>query len=59
MEQARHDWILSLDADEELDARAQAAIRAWKTADPRPGVAGYLFARRARFLGGWIRQAGW
>ena len=59
VEQARHDWILSLDADEELEPRAQAAVRAWKTSDPRGDVAAYQFARRARFLGRWIRHAGW
>ena len=59
LEQARYDWILSLDADEELDPRAQAAVRAWKTSGPRANVAAYRFARRARFLGRWIRHAGW
>lgn len=59
VKQAEHDWILSLDADEELDAQAQAAVRAWKASGARPGVAGYRFARRARFLGRWIRHGGW
>ncbi len=59
VEQARYDWILSLDADEELEPRAQAAVRAWKTSDLRADVAAYRFARRARFLGRWIRHAGW
>jgi len=55
--QARHDWILSLDADEELDAEAQAAVLRWKTSEP--AVAGYGFARRARYLGRWILHSGW
>lgn len=55
--QARHDWILSLDADEELDSMAQAAVLKWKTSEPV--VAGYQFARRARYLGRWIRHSGW
>ena len=55
--QAHHDWILSLDADEELDATAQAAIREWK--ERVPAAAGYQFARRARYLGRWIRHSGW
>ena len=55
--QARHDWILSLDADEELDTVAQAAVQAWKNAPPR--AAGYRFARCARYLGRWIRHSGW
>ncbi len=56
-EQARYDWILSLDADEELDDEAQAAVREWKTAEP--AAPGYRFARRARYLGRWILHSGW
>jgi len=55
--QASHDWILSLDADEELDETAQRAIERWKAAEPR--AAGYQFARRARYLGRWILHSGW
>lgn len=55
--QARHDWILSLDADEELDEAAQAAVRAWKATPPT--AAGYQFARRAQYLGRWILHSGW
>ena len=55
--QARHVWIISLDADEELDAAAQEAVRQWKASTPR--VAGYRFARCARYLGRWIRHSGW
>lgn len=54
---AAHDWILSLDADEEFDAQAQAAIRAWK--DSTPDAEGYRFARHARYLGKWINHSGW
>ena len=56
-EQARHDWILSLDADEELNVEAQEAIRRWKTSEP--AAVGYRFARRARYLGRWILHSGW
>ena len=56
-QQARHDWILSLDADEELNAEAQAAVLAWKMSQPSAG--GYRFARRARYLGRWILHSGW
>ena len=55
--QARYDWILSLDADEELDATAQQAIQQWKAAEPQAD--GYRFARCARYLGRWIRHSGW
>ncbi|MBZ5564508.1 MAG: glycosyltransferase family 2 protein [Acidobacteriia bacterium] len=56
-EQARHDWILSLDADEELNADAQVAVRQWKASTPAAG--GYRFARRASYLGRWILHSGW
>lgn len=56
-EHAAHDWILSLDADEQLDAEAQAAVAAWKQREPR--AAGYRFRRRQFFLGRWIRHSGW
>jgi len=55
--QAQHDWILSLDADEELDAVAQAQIVAWKRFEPAADA--YRFARRARYLGRWILHGGW
>jgi glycosyltransferase involved in cell wall biosynthesis len=55
--EARHDWILSLDADEELNPDAQAAVRRWKGQGPQ--AAGYRFARRARYLGRWILHSGW
>ena len=55
--QARHDWILSLDADEELDAQAQRAVLDWKTSPPQ--ATGYRWARCAQYLGRWIRHSGW
>src|SRR5215472_17241276 len=55
--QARHEWILSLDADEELDEEAQAAIVRWKSCEP--SAAGFRFARRAYYLGRWILHSGW
>ncbi len=55
--QAQYNWILSLDADEELDAEAQDTIQRWKIS--KPAAAGYQFARRARYLGRWILHSGW
>lgn len=55
--EARHDWILSLDADEELNGDAQDAVRQWKISEPQ--AAGYRLARRARYLGRWILHSGW
>jgi len=55
--EARHEWILSLDADEELDDEAQAAIVRWKSCEP--SAVGFRFARRAYYLGRWILHSGW
>ncbi|MGH9448913.1 MAG: glycosyltransferase family 2 protein [Terriglobia bacterium] len=55
--EAKHDWILSLDGDEEFDDVSQRAIERWKS--PTPDCAGYRFARCARYLGRWIRHSGW
>lgn len=57
LREAKHDWVLSLDADEELNEDAREAIAEWKRGEPR--AAGYRFARRARYLGRWILHSGW
>ncbi len=57
VDQARFDWVLSLDADEELDGEAQASIQRWKTSEP--SASGCRFARRAQYLGRWILHSGW
>lgn len=53
--QARHPFILSLDADEALDDRLRAAVAAAKsgTAD------GYTMNRLTNYCGAWIRHGGW
>jgi len=55
--QAANDWILSLDADEELSPKLRASLRAWKQ-QPAAKVA-YAFPRKAHYLGGWIYHSGW
>src|SRR6267378_4382091 len=54
---ASHDWILSLDADEELSPELRNALLVWK--EKEPGFAVYEFARRAWYVGGWINHSGW
>jgi hypothetical protein len=54
---ASHDWILSLDADEELSTELRKALLDWK--EKEPGHAVYEFARRAWYAGGWINHSGW
>jgi glycosyltransferase involved in cell wall biosynthesis len=54
---AKFDWILSLDADEELSEEARLAVAEWKNSEP--WAAAYRFARRAHYLGRWILHSGW
>jgi glycosyltransferase involved in cell wall biosynthesis len=54
---ATHDWILALDADEELSPRLRESLRVWKTT-PAEKVA-YEFPRKASYLGRWILHSGW
>lgn len=55
--QANYDWILSLDADEELSEEARLEVEAWKKSEPQ--AAAYSLARRAHYLGRWILHSGW
>lgn len=56
-EQARHDWILSLDADEALSESLEAEVFTLKKNGPR--YDGYTMPRLARYLGRWILHSGW
>jgi glycosyltransferase involved in cell wall biosynthesis len=55
---ARGDWILWLDADERVPGELADEIKTiLRSPDNR--IKGYRIARRAYFLGRWIRHAGW
>jgi glycosyltransferase involved in cell wall biosynthesis len=54
---AGHDWILSLDADEELSPVLRNALLAWKEKEPEFAV--YEFARRTCYLGAWVWHTRW
>jgi glycosyltransferase involved in cell wall biosynthesis len=59
--EARHEWILSLDADERVDEALRASIEALRRAPgegPDAPVA-YEVTRLNRYLGRWIRHGGW
>lgn len=56
-EAARNDWILSLDADEELSTDLRKSLLEWKQREPEFPV--YEMARRAQYLGAWIKHCGW
>ena len=54
---ATHDWILSIDADEEVSPRLAASIQRLREAGTRD--VGFDFARKARYCGRWIEHSGW
>ncbi len=54
---ARHDWILSLDADESLSDELAAEVRELKRGGPRADA--YQSPRLAEYMGKWIRHSGW
>jgi glycosyltransferase involved in cell wall biosynthesis len=54
---ASNNWILSLDADEELSPELHSALLAWK--DKEPEFAVYELARRTWYLGAWVKHTGW
>jgi len=63
--QARHDWVLCVDADERVDKRLRASIAAvtrprsgipGTQSEPAPTFAAYRFARCNRFMGRYLRH---
>jgi glycosyltransferase involved in cell wall biosynthesis len=57
LEQASHDWVLCLDADERVSPELRASILAALDRAELPD--GFSFPRRNRYLGRWIRHGGW
>lgn len=56
-QQAKHPWVISLDADEALSPELAAEImESFAELDPE---AGYLFPRKSYHLGRWIGYGGW
>ncbi len=56
-DQASHDWILSLDADEALSETLEAEI--WNLKKSGPQYDAYTMPRQAQYLGRWILHSGW
>ncbi|MFN4148027.1 MAG: glycosyltransferase family 2 protein, partial [Rhodocyclaceae bacterium] len=53
VEQASHDWVLCVDADERVSDALAASIRA---VSPAPGFRAYRLARCNRFMGRFLRH---
>ena len=56
-EQASHDWVLSIDADEALSEALEAEI--WQIKKNGPKFDAYTMPRLAQYLGRWIFHSGW
>lgn len=54
--QGKHDWILSLDADEALSDELQKSIIEWKQSS---SPVSSRFPRLSNYCGQWIRHCGW
>jgi glycosyltransferase involved in cell wall biosynthesis len=57
LEQTRHEWVLSLDADERLSPALQEEIQHLRNVGMQADA--YYVPRRAYFLGRWIAHSGW
>jgi glycosyltransferase involved in cell wall biosynthesis len=56
VDQAQHEWILSLDADERVSDELRQSIHSLKESSLADG---YLLPRRTQYQGRWIRGGGW
>ena len=53
----QYDWILWIDADEEITPELRTELNEFKKTEPFS--AAYSVARKAYFLGRWIKHSGW
>jgi glycosyltransferase involved in cell wall biosynthesis len=58
-DEAKHEWIFSLDADEVVSPELRATIEDLLFTNEAKLADGYLMARRAFYMGRWIRGGGW
>ena len=56
-DQAEHDWVLSLDADEALSEDLEGEI--WQLKKAGSSFDAYTMPRLAQYLGKWILYSGW
>ena len=59
LEKAMCDWILSLDADEEVSPELAESIKALLTSGAPPKFAGYTMNRRNMYFGKWVKRSGY
>lgn len=59
MKQAANDWVLNLDADEEVSPELAVEIQQVMERDHGKNVSGYSVPRLSKYLGRWIKHGGW
>jgi (heptosyl)LPS beta-1,4-glucosyltransferase len=59
VEQATHEWIFSLDADERVSDELKKSINVLRNKPDSELADGYLVARRTYYQSRWIRGGGW
>ena len=59
VDHASYDWIFSLDADERVSPQLKASIREVVSLNNPQMADGFRVARRAFYMGRWIRGGGW
>jgi glycosyltransferase involved in cell wall biosynthesis len=59
VERATHDWIFSLDADEQISPELRASILSLRDTPETDLADGYFVSRRSQYQGQWIRGGGW
>lgn len=57
LSKTKNDWVLWIDADEELTTELIDDLKKFK--EEKPKYNSYSIARRAFFLGKWIKHSGW
>jgi glycosyltransferase involved in cell wall biosynthesis len=56
---ATHEWVFSIDADEELSQELREEIRSLKQTEPPAEVSGFNLPRCVLYEGRWIRHGDW
>lgn len=59
VDEAQHDWIFSLDADERVSDKLRTSIEDLLYTSNAPTADGYRVARRSFYMNRWIRGGGW
>lgn len=57
--QAANDWVMNIDADEEVSPELAVEIQQVMERDAGKNVSGYSVPRLSKYLGRWIRHGGW